>query len=644
MKLRPDVPIAYRLITEATREEYLKILKSANCARLWLCCFEGNYNLSNDKFFDLEAIRKNIAFFEEHSIEVGIWINGYGFGQPIEKKGREKAWTVLKSVSGTVRENCDAYCPEDEDFMDYYLDRVRFLAFAGARLIMLDDDTCLSVRPGLGCFCDKHIALLEKELGERVDIKNLPELIFTGEGSRYRDAFLKVMGDTNRRFCRRVREAVDEVDPDIRVGICAGYTSWDVEGADALELSRILAGKNKPFFRFMGAPYWVLPTMNRFMGQRLASVIEIARNQYSWVKDSDAEFFAEADSYPRARYICNAAFIEDFDIAMRAEGIRSLKYICDYVSDSSYETGYLRLHRRNMPLYDFIDRVFEGKRSVGVRLFRPMHTLCDVTLPDSFYTDKDVMRGVFSQAAAMLSAITVPVCYDGESQCACLFGDDVRYFDADGGTKRIILDIPAALKLQKKGLELGIIDAVKTADRGVENFFGQRVRYEGAGKNAAFSGTGALYEVKLSDKCRVCSYFEGEREIPASYRIDCGGREYLVLCFEGRCSHESSALFSSYCRQEQIMDFVGCRYPYMKKQPEMYTLVKESADGLLQAVLFENLSRDPAMDVEISLPKRARRVESFGAEASLSADGRTLTLDRDIEPSRALALEIEYEE
>ena len=91
------------------------------------------------------------------------------------------------------------------------------------------------------------------------------------------------------------------------------------------------------------------------------------------------------------------------------------------------------------------------------------------------------------------------------------------------------------------------------------------------------------------------------------------------------------------------MDFVGARYPYLKKQPEMYTLCKESSDGSSQAVLFENLSRDPAMDVEILLPKKAKSFECFGADAVLSEDKKALILKSDIAPSAAVAFEICYE-
>jgi hypothetical protein len=103
-------------------------------------------------------------------------------------------------------------------------------------MIMLDDDMCLSVRPGIGCFCDRHMELLSRELGEDLNGKPLEKLMFTGGRNRYRDAWLKVMGETMRKFCRSVRDMVNTVDPTVRLGFCAGYTSWDVEGADALAI------------------------------------------------------------------------------------------------------------------------------------------------------------------------------------------------------------------------------------------------------------------------------------------------------------------------------------------------------------------------------------------------------------------------
>ena len=85
-------------------------------------------------------------------------------------------YTKIKSVLG--EELTDAFCPECENYMNDYLDWIERVAKSGAKMIMIDDDLCLSVRPGLGCFCKNHIKILEDKLGEPLDGKDLTKLFF----------------------------------------------------------------------------------------------------------------------------------------------------------------------------------------------------------------------------------------------------------------------------------------------------------------------------------------------------------------------------------------------------------------------------------------------------------------------------------
>jgi hypothetical protein len=253
-------------------------------------------------------------------------------------------------------------------------------------MLMLDDDLCLSVRPGIGCFCDKHIALLEAALGESLAGADLLRLFFSGGENRYRNAWLQVMGDTLRRFAGRVRQAADEIKPDLRIGFCAGYTSWDIEGVDAAELTCILAGDTKPFLRFTGAPYWAARSVDRFQGLPIAAIVEETRAQEYFCRDSGIEVFFEADSYPRPRYAVPSSLLECFSLACHASGgIGELAYLFDYYASSVYETGYFKHRLYNQSLYTFIDRHFANKSCHGVRVYHEMRKVENAELPQ---TDK----------------------------------------------------------------------------------------------------------------------------------------------------------------------------------------------------------------------------------------------------------------
>ena len=582
----------------------------------------------------MALVRDNVNFFTENGLETGLWFQGFGFGDPLSYE--KCSWTRLRSVMGKDSPQ-DALCPEDPGFTEAYLSWIRDLMSTGARILMLDDDLCMSVRPGIGCFCDRHLALLSQELGEPVALDSFREKAFTGGKNRYRDAWYKVMGDSMRRFCRKVRETVDSIDKTVRVGFCAGYTSWDIEGVDAVELTKILAGDTKPFFRFTGAPYWVAPGQNRFHRQQLGSVIECARNQNAWVQDEDVEYFSEADSYPRPRSHVNASLIEDFDLAMQAEGVHSLKYMVDYVSSPSYETGYAMIHCRNMPFYGHIRQVFGNKKSCGVRLFRPAHLICDANLPETFAGEQGIMRSYFSLAAAMLAGVGIPTCYSGESANAAFFGDDAHHMPADVAFTNVLLDIPAAKILQSKGIDVGL-ESATPRKMPVYEFFGQeRVyqRYLESGR--LYDNIPGFYQLQVNPSAQVQSRLDESGDI-ASYVYQNGATRYLVLAMDANGVGESSSFYCSYARQAQLLEFFGHSYPAIAKEPEMYACCAENENSM--GTLFLNLSRDLVFDFYIDLPWPCDTFKLYGAEGQLTEDKKRIHVTTDFAPSAPLLLEI----
>lgn len=703
--LSPDLPVMNSNVDAASRPLYLKELREVGARRLWLApdrellfgagsgaaaplgsvadgsaaaslgpsgcgrfapSAEGGSVPAPTPVYDraavLASLEENLSWFRRNGLEVGLWIQAFGFGDHLGK--RKVNWTRLKSVTGRELAENDAFCPEDPAFMECYLAHVKEMAAFHPDLLMLDDDLCMSVRPGIGCFCDRHMALLEAALGEDLCPEELPEKIFTGGQNRYRDAWYQVMGDTLRRFCQKVRDAVDEIDPGLRVGFCAGYTSWDFEGADAIELTRILAGKNEPFLRFTGAPYWCSRGINRFPGQKQNAVIECARLQDAWCQGSGVEVFAEADSYPRPCYHVNASYIENFDIAMRASGIRSLKYMFDYFSSPDYEKQYLRLHKRNLPLYERIDSVFADKTPAGVRLFRPMHRIQKAQLPEKFVGEGELMRLFFSQSAALLTGLGIPVCYTGNAECGAAFGEDVLALEDISSYKKLILDLPAARLLEEKGIDTGLAGAKRAAVPGLEYFpaagrgagvlgaadaaqqipaAAQRLLLSGIGQGAPLAKTGSFYDVQLKEGARAESWFESQDGITvSSYRYHNDTTEFMVLAFDALAAGESSTLFASYCRQNQLMDFVGGAYPYIRGFSEIYSLCAASEDGREQAVLFENQSLDPVFDFEIELGKICEKFELIGAMGELTADKKRIRVTTDFQPSAAMVLQVAY--
>ena len=165
----PDVPIALGTLNDETANTFLDMLRKARAQRVWICCVDTF--LKNDPV-ELTDCAKYVRFFRENGFECGIWIRSLGFGTPMSPTAPKVSWTRLTSVTGKAPE-VDAFCPEDPDFADAYLKYVRQIAACGPQLIQLDDEHCLSVRPGIGCFCQRHRKLMSQRLGEEIELEGL---------------------------------------------------------------------------------------------------------------------------------------------------------------------------------------------------------------------------------------------------------------------------------------------------------------------------------------------------------------------------------------------------------------------------------------------------------------------------------------
>ena len=643
----PDVPIALGTLNEKTEATFLDMLRKACARRVWICCvdFFMNNDLDTSGQISPEKCAKYVRFFRDNGFECGIWIRSLGFGIPMPADAPRIPWTRLTSVTGKAPE-ADSFCPEDPGFVESYLNYVRQIAACGPQLIQLDDEHCLSVRPGIGCFCQRHRKLMADRLGEEIELEGLPEKLFTGKQNKYRDAWLDVSGQTHLNFTAKVREAIHEVDPSIRVGFCAGYTSWDIEGIDALSLTKNLAGHTAPFLRFTGAPYWCNTAKGRFPGQKLNAVIECAREQAAWSRDSGVEVFGEADSYPRPAYQSHANLIECFDIAMQAEGIKSLKYLFDYYSSPTYEQKYYKLHLRHIPLYEHINQAFAGLQDAGVRLYRRFDRVRRTDLGDTFPGEKAVMRGFFGAAPAMLTQLCIPVCYTGTARVGAAFGEDALDIPENEFPEKLILDLPAALLLQEKGLDLGIRSAAEWTGAAAENYF----LPDGAVEYVSNSHSGlglfpgmasGYYDTVLADDARVLSQFVyPDKNRPSSCVLRRGGTEYFILLFDAAALGQTAGAECTYTRQRQLMDFIGNAYPAVVNEPGIYCLCKQSADGRKMAALIENLSYDSVFDFDILLDGSWDTASLYGLEGTLAPDKKSIRVTGELPSGGTLVLEL----
>ena len=278
-----SAPIMHKNLERHGRENILKELKQLDVERVLLAI--GRISLDQDKLKkELEAITENCRFFKSQGFEVALWSWAFWIDG-------ESPFTNIHSCAD---EEFEGYaCPSDKDFLTCAKKRIKAIAETGVDMIWFDDD----LRYGFfgneaGCLCKNHIALINEILGENSDFETISHNVLNGGKNKFRDAYLKANGMVFENFAKEMRKAVDEVNPNTRMGFCSCMTGWDIDGTDAATLAKIMAGNTKPIVRLIGAPYWAVNTQ---WNNRLQDVIELERMESSWIKqvDPDVEIVAE---------------------------------------------------------------------------------------------------------------------------------------------------------------------------------------------------------------------------------------------------------------------------------------------------------------------------------------------------------------
>lgn len=533
------------------KEKTLAELKRSHADRIALALDrELDHAFSSEE--NLKLLEELLTYYRDNGLETIVWL-GETFGHDGSPALPGSKYTHIKFID---KGEIQAFCPMDEAFANDFCSWVKKVAACGADMIMLDDDFRLGYRNGLGCCCHLHMAALEAELGEKVDEAELKQKLFDGGKNPYRDAWLKVKKDSMLAFAKKLRDALDTVNPDVRLGFCCSPSSWDADGWDVFEMAETLAGKTKPFIRTMGAPYWV--TQWHWAKYSLEEVVEIERDQINRCRNRGIEVFTEGDTYPRPRHECPASYLECFDTILRADGSSDgiLKYMLDYVSDADYETGYVDAMVKNLDLYQEIDRYFSGKSCIGVRPYNVLHlierTEYDIHLENLLNELQDI---AFYPSLKFVAANTLPVTYDG-GFVNILFGENARYISEEELKQGAVIDFTAAKLLMQRGIDVGIEETTDAASYEKKGFHDTPWEYficEDV--YTRLSGGVFLADINCKPGVRpVTQYRIGSSMQTGAYEYENEkGMRFLVYPFDVQEAKHVPGWFESYARRRQLL-------------------------------------------------------------------------------------------
>ena len=624
-----SVPISYPTVNDETLPVYLDYFRKCGAERVFLCAVGLVYNEDTVVKTEPLRLRRVIEYFQQNGLEVGIWISAFGHGGALafDELPTVSRYTSIEDVRGD--RSAHAICPLDPDFRADYADGIQRIAALGPDLIMLDDDFRINHRQPyyhLGCFCPRHLKDFYARIGEELPRDEIEEKILCGGKNKYRDAYLDATADSMLGFARMLREALDAVDPSIRLGFCTTLETWDLYGTDVIELARAFAGGTKPFARISGAPYWnpdVIP------------VIELSRQQYAWGKDSGVELFSEGDTYPRPRYLVPSKPLELFDLALIAcgEGDGALNYLFAYCFEPGYETGYVDRYLKNAPVRDAVRRIFGGKHPVGVRVLNYQRKLRDWKLPERLPDGlfDALHRASFSPAGALLSRNAIPTAFAPTDSPALLIGENARYAALEDLQNGVVLDTVAAKILQERGIDVGWKGA-QSAKFSTEYFPAAEETSPVEDARGGIQSL-ALQRLECAPEARVLSTFLPDRT-PAAYCYEnAEGLRVFVLALDFYASHpkdvrisymhESRSYWNSYLRQAQLTDALAWlgRKPLpatCAKNPNLYLLAARGGDAM--SVALCNVFPDDVLAPCIQLDRAYTEIEFVNCEGRLEGD------------------------
>jgi len=510
-------------------------------------------------------------------------------------------------------------CPLCPNFRAFAGDYIAEMAKTGVDMVLLDDDYRYGHLHGseILCTCPLHMSKIEAILGEKLTPAELKRKALTGGRNRYRDAWMKVNGDALKDFAACLRQRVDAVDPKVRIGLCAVMSLWDDDGVDAATISRLLAGRTRPFLRLIGAPYWSVS--RTFYDARLQNIVEFTRMERAWIAGDDIEIVGEGDTYPRPRTSCPASYLELFDLALRASGEVGgiLKYGIDYYQPEK-DDGYLVRHRRNRARTAEVERTFGGKTSVGLRIYEKMNRLADVEIPQQWAGTTKIFGLFGSEAAKCCSDLGVPTVWQGEGLAGVAFGPNALSVPAAARRRGLIVDAWGAWLLQQKGVDVGVRNFGPKYSAGVETGpFGL------GGSTFAYEA----YRLTLAENAEVVSC-DTDGKTPAAFIYrNAAGEKYMVL------PHETYGNKPSWHRTYKagrmlakgVRMLTGQALPaFVGGNTDVYVQAKDGADGARAVGVF-NMSADELVDQPVELDRPYGMVRFINCTGRL--DGSRVILE-----------------
>lgn len=606
---------------------------------------------------DFEELGDSLAWARQQladrpDVELGWWL------VPTLRMNGGKGAEPIVNGDGTV---AAGNCPLSPTFTADLKAKVAACVKRGRpRVIFVEDDytvsNCAGLAPMGGCFCPHHLKACAARTGRThtgAEIASSFERP-TAENRPLREAFARATRDSLATLAGEVRQAIDAVDPTVRVCLCqSGFCDLDGDFTEAV--ARAFAGRTRPMVRICGASY---------MNESVALSLPGTTAHLFWSAQhlpDDFELIHETDPYPHTRFYASSRFLGSELVAGLMAGACGSYYYCAPYTDAPLEDdGYAAWMRENRPRLAAVNAARQAMKPCGVRI---------VYTPAEVYLRRGRLRqgafGGLPAAARFLAQMGVPYT-TSEGAASVLFGDTAEILSDDeirallkGG---VLLDGEAAVILTRRGFAslIGCTAEAMPADVGFareeiqpiagctakgRRLFVQRApRPVAAGDRPPFAGQ-ALLKPQAGTGVWSRLVGLGGRDVAPSVtfcRNALGGRVGVMYLSPSYGCGFNGATF--HFRKQELVHRLfaklseGTLDVAAPKTPSSWTLSARNDEELL--VMVENLGGEPRKDAELAFSAKWRggriaRLDANGAWEDVGTAGeRHRVAEEDYQPQK----------
>ena len=509
-------------------------------------------------------------------------------------------------------------CPEDDAFIEHFSGVLKRIAMEHPSAVMLDDDFRLTVRPGRGCACERHMKLFNDATGLNFTREQLYEYVTTHPyGDPITVKYLETQRNSLVKAARAFRAALDSVDPTIQGINCTSGPETDSVIYTAPEF----AGKGNPtIVRVPNGSY--APRFTRTISSCMCNA---ARTAGKLKKHGIDVVLAETDTIPFNRYGKSSRFLHSQYACSMLEGLMGAKHWITRFVAGEQRSGkaYRKVLSEHNKFYEKLSEYSQNVKWVGANSM----------FVEKMYTDYSQKPYHFEGNSWVIYALErmgIPFYFADEN-------DNTAFLDGDIVKEMSDEQIKA---LFEGGSVFLAADAAKDiCDRGFGEYLGVNVEEWDLGRVSAetFDGTTAVTctaqknRMKLvvnNDKTEVLSHNyranDGKADLlaPAVTVLDRGGKLTVVYCGTPMCdfNYMEGFAFLNETRKKQFVTLLkraGCLPVYCDTDNEILFRAGHIADGRLMTFTLD-ICTDPMDELDLYLEKKPTSAQILNADGTES--------------------------